>query len=231
MKFLADLLRATCVICGCCVLIQTVANAQSARDRNRKDTAPTAKELESRLAKAEEALVSEYKDVAVEFYNQGNKEMAMRMLRRLSQLNPKLDGLSSRIDSIGEELMQENASEFELDTKKTWEPVGEILKGKAFRIQAAGEYKLTYTATVSPAGLKPDKESKDYVPGAPLGCLLAVVVSDGKPGKPFAVRSLLEHTPKESGILFLKVNVPEGTRCIGKIKVRVSGYINTGARK
>jgi len=31
--------------------------------------------------------------------------------------------------------------------------------------------------------------------------------------------------------VFLKVNVPNGTRCSGKLKILVSGYIDTGARK
>lgn len=232
MKYLADLLRATFVICGCSLLIQTAATAQSSRDRNRKEDVPSAKELEMRLQKAEEALISEYKDVAVEFYNQGDKEKSMAMLRRLQQLNPKLDGLGNRIESIGEELMQENAEEFDLDTKKSWEPVGLVYEDKAFRVQAAGEYRLTFTASVNVEGLQPDEESRDYQPAAPLGCLLGTIVNEeGKPGKPFAVKSQLEQTPKKGGILFLKVNVPTGTRCTGKIKVKVSGYINTSAGK
>lgn len=226
MRSILDILRATFVVCGCCLLLQAVADAQS-RSRKDKEETPTARDLEARLAKAEEALISEYKDVAVEFYNQGDKEKSMAMLQRLKELNPRLEGLGDQITQINEELMGENADEFDLDTRKPWEAVGEVGEEKPFRIQSAGEYKMTFNATVGVDGLEPDKESKDYLPGAPLGCLLGVIVTDGKPGKPFPVKSQLEYTPKKSGTLYLKVNVPEGTRCLGRVKVKVSGYIQT----
>ena len=230
MKFFVDLIRATFVICGCCLLIQSVANAQSARDR-RKDDAPSDRELESRLEKAEQALVDEYKDVAVEFYTQGNKEKAMRMLRRLKQLSPQLDGLDDRIKSINEELMQENLDDFEIDTRKTWTLVGEVAEGKPFRIQTTGDYRITVSLTIGVEGLKPPEESKDFVGGVPLGGLIGVVVTDGKPGKPFAVKSEMEISPKKGGLFFMKVNVPEGTRCSGTLKGKVSGYIKTDSRR
>ena len=231
MKIVHDLVRATLVVCGCCVLIDAVAVAQSSRDRKKEEETQSAKALELRLEKAEALLVDEYKEVAVEFYKQGDKEKAMSMLRRLKQLNPKLEGLEDRIESISEELMQENASDLDLDTRKTWEPVGNVAEGKPFRIQAAGEYKMSFTATIGVDGLKANEKSKDHVDDAPLGCLLAVIVSEGKPGTPFPVNAELEHTPKKSGLLFLKVNVPEGTHCTGKLKIRVSGYIDTGKKR
>ena len=93
----------------------------------------------------------------------------MSMLRRLKQLSPQLDGLKDRINSIGEELMQENADDFELDTRKSWEHVGDVLEGKSFRIAATGNYKMTMIATVSVDGIKPDKESKDHLPRCATG--------------------------------------------------------------
>ena len=229
MRLFNDLCRAAAVMSLCSLLIQSAANAQTTRKRG--EDAPTEKALEVRLEKAELLLVEEYKQVAEEFYKQGNKEKAMAMLQRLKQLNPKLDGLDTHISSIGEELMQDNQNELELDTRKTWEAIGDVAEGQPFRIAAAGEYKMTFMATVGVTGLAPDEESKDYVAGAPLVCLLATVVVDGKPGKPFPVMAGLEHTPKKLGKLYLKVNVPDGTRCVGKLKIQVSGYIDTGLRK
>ena len=152
----------------------------------------------------------------------------MQMLKRLKELDPKLKGLGDHIDSIGEELLQENLEDFEIDTRGVeWKQVGAVFGDKAFRVQSAGEYKMTMTSTVSVDGITPDKEAKDHLPGAPLGCLLGVIVdAENKPGRPFPVKSQLEMAPRKSGKLFLKVNVPEGTRCIGKLKVRVSGYIS-----
>ncbi|MGB4737334.1 MAG: hypothetical protein WBH50_04050, partial [Fuerstiella sp.] len=218
MRLLTDLFRATLMVAVFGLMVQSVVNAQTTRKRG--EEVPTEKALAVRLEKAELQLVEEYKQVAEEFYKQGNKEKAMEMLGRLKQLNPKMDGLSDHITSINEELMQENQNEFELDTRKTWEPIGNVMEGRPFRIAAAGDYKLTFSATVGVTGLAPDEESKDYIPGAPLGCLLATVVVDGKPGKPFPINAGLEHTPKKSGQVFLKVNVPEGARCVGKLKIQ-----------
>jgi hypothetical protein len=227
MRLMFDVLRATVVVCGCCILMQAVATAQTSRDRQRDDDKPSAKALEVRLEKAEEALVNEYKDVAIEFYKQGDKEKSMAMLERLRQLSPQLDGLKERIGAITEELMQENAADIEVDTRKTWELVGEVSEGKPFRLQAAGEYKMTFSTTVTVDGLQEQKDSKEFLSDAPLGCLLGIIVSGGKPGKPFPVMSELEHVPKKGGQFFLKVNVPPGTRCIGKLKVHASGYLLT----
>ena len=221
-------LRATLSVCVFSALIQTDSNAQTTRDRKKAESTVSDRALEVRLEKAEQALVDEYKEVVVEVYKQGNKEKALSMLQRLKQLSPELDGLKDRIESINEELMQENAAEFELDTRKPWEYLGDVVEGKAFRIAAGGAYKMTITADVTVEGIQPDKESKDHIPGAPLGCLLGVIVdAEGKPGRPFPIKSQLEMNPKESGKLFLKVNVPEGTRCSGKLKIQVSGYIAT----
>lgn len=231
MRLMNDLVRAAAMVCLCGFLIQAGASAQTSRERGRRDPAPTAEALKSRLSKAEEMLVDEYKEVVEEFYKQGDKEGAMQLLHRLKELNPKLQGLDDKIKEISEELMQENEADFDLDTRKSWEQIGEVAEGKAFRLMAAGDYKMTYTTTVTVDGLQPDEETKDYTTAAPLGCLIGVIVSEGKPGKPFPVKSELEHTPKKSGTLYLKVNVPEGTKCVGRLKVKVSGYISTGREK
>ena len=214
-------------VCGCSLLFQTPAGGQSSRKRDQDP--PSERSLEMRLEKAEESLVTEYKDVANELYKQGNKERAMQMLQRLKQLNPKLDGLNDHIKSMREELMQQNPNELEVDTRKgTWEFVGDVLEDRAFRIGAKGETKLSFTASVGVEGLVTDEDSADYLPSAPLGCLIGVVVVDGKPEKPFPVLGELEHTPKKSGKFYVKVNVPAGCRCSGKIKLQVTGYIRSG---
>ena len=210
---------------------QTVAEAQSSRDRRRDDKAPTEQELQSRLEKAEELLVNEYREVANEYYKAGDKEKSMAMLRRLKQLNPKMKGLEEQIGIISEELLQENPNDFEIDTRKTWEPIGLVAEGKKFRLAASGDFKITIITTVNVDGLVPEEDNPDYNPSAPLGCLMGVIIpTEGKPGRPFPVKSQLEMAPRKSGTLYVKVNVPPGTRCAGKFKVHVSGHIETGRK-
>lgn len=221
-----SLIRLT--VFGCCLILTLpAANAQPSRSSRRDADPPSEKSLELRLEKAEEALVDEYKSVVVEFYNQGNKEKAMDMLRRLKTLNPKLTGLDDRIKSISEELMQENSNTIKIDTRKSWQFIGDVAAERPFRLAARGEYKLTVTTVVGIDGMVVDKENKDYLPTAPLGCLMGVIVVDGKPGRPFPLKSEMEHTPKKSGKFFVKVNVPEGARCTGNLDMLVSGYIQS----
>ena len=229
MTAFRDVARAILVVCLAGMLIDAVAVAQSSRDRRREEETVNPKVLEDRLQKAETALVNEYKDVVEQVYKAGDREKAIEMLKRLKQLSPDLEGVDAHIKSINEELLQDNANDIDVDTRKgTWEPIGDVMEGKTFRLQATGEYKMTMMAAVNVDGLVPDDKAKDFVADAPLGCLLGVIVEDGKAGKPFAVKSELEQTPKKSGRLFVKVNVPDGTKCIGKLKIHVSGYIATG---
>lgn len=230
-KTVNDFLKAACVVMVCACVMSSVGYGQSSRSRRDREEKPSAKELEARAAQAEQAMIEEFKDIANAFYNAGEKEKAMQMLKRLKDLSPELKGVDEHIKSIDAELLQENQEDIDVDTRKgVWEQIGQVYEEKRFLVQAAGEFRVTYTATISVEGLEPDKDAKDYLPGAPLGCLLGVIVTDGKPGRPFPIRSKVEHTPKKNGLLFVKVNVPEGARCTGKLKVRVSGYINTAAR-
>lgn len=226
MNHVPRILKVTAFVCGCSLLFPAFSNAQSSRKRDQDP--PSERTLEQRLEKAEESLVSEYKDVANELYKQGNKEKSMQMLQRLRQLNPKLEGLNDHIKTMKEELLQQNPNDVEIDTRKTWEFVGDVLDGRAFRVGAKGETKLTLSTTVGVDGLPTPDDSPDFLPSAPLGCLIGLIVVDGKPGKPFPVKGELEHTPKKSGKFYVKVNVPPGTRCSGKLKLKVTGYIRAG---
>lgn len=127
-------------------------NAQS--DRRRRDEAPSARALETRVEKAEESLVGEYKEVAEEFYRQGDREKAMALLKRLNTLNPTMPGLKDEIQKIQNELLEENPGEVTFDTRKqVWLPVGRVQKGKPVRLKCTGEYKLTFSATLMADGM------------------------------------------------------------------------------
>ncbi|MEZ6063862.1 MAG: hypothetical protein R3C19_26240 [Planctomycetaceae bacterium] len=202
--------------------------AQS-RDR-RRDDAPTARELQTRTEKAEEALVDEYKDIASEFYRQGEKEMALDLLDRLMKLDPKMPGLKERIAAIREEMLQANETELEIDTSKGWGvPIALVEKDKPFRIASAGDYRIKYETSLTVEGLNPKDPGVDLVEGIAFGALIGVIATDGKIGDPFTVKSSVEYTPKNSGQLFLRVNVPAEVRCTGKLKVRLSGAVTTAA--
>ena len=232
MKYATDLGKGVLFVALAGFVVQSIAMGQSSRDRRRDDDTPSSRSLEIRMQKAEEALVNEYKEVAIEYYNQDEKEKAIDLLGRLRKLAPEMPGLEDQIKSIQEEMMQANELELEIDTSKSWgSAVAQVEEGKAFRLAAAGDYKIKYETTVSLEGLPTEDETQHHVEGIPFGALIGVVVSDGKIGKPFAVKSELEFSPKKSGQLFLRVNVPADVRCTGKIKIRMSGAVTPISRR
>ncbi|MFO1000423.1 MAG: hypothetical protein U0936_08795 [Planctomycetaceae bacterium] len=196
------------------------------RDKNKeRNDGANETELAARLTKAEETLLKEYKDVVNEHYKQGRKENAIEVLQRMMAINPKMEGVEDQIKLINEELLQENGIKMEMDVSKGWVPICEVEEGKAFRIAVVGDYKLDLTTPVPLTGLSTSDPAKDHVAAAPFGALIGLVMTDGKPGEPFAVNTGLEQKPKKGGQLFLRVNVPVIAKCKGELKLQASGAV------
>lgn len=209
--------------------LSSSARAQSRerdKDRERGD-GPTELQLETRLSKAEESLLREYMDIANEYYKQDDKEASLTVLQKVAKLNPKMEGLNQRIDGIQEELLQANGLKSELDVSKSWALICDVEEGKPFRLSATGDYKMDYTTTIPLTGLSTSDPALDHVAVAPFGALIGVVVTDGKPGEPFAVNGGVEHSSKKSGQLYLRVNVPVAAKCKGEIRIQASGAVKS----
>ena len=200
------------------------------KERPKKDGV-NSQELETRVTKAEESLLREYKEVAEEYYKQGDKEQAMTVLQRITAINPQMEDVKKQIETINEELLQENGIKSELDVSKSWVAVCEVSEGKPFRLVVSGDYKMDLTTLVPLSGLSTTDPAKDHVASAPFGSVIGLVVTDGKPGDPFAVNASGEYTPKKSGQLFLRVNVPVIAKCKGDLKLQLSGGVEPIPRK
>ncbi|MEY3457509.1 MAG: hypothetical protein RL215_666 [Planctomycetota bacterium] len=220
LNLLCVLTIASLTVCG-------TAHAQSkTRDTKKgRDAAVSTQQLEARISKAEEQLLDEYLTVANEYYKQGEREQSIVVLERIAQINPKMEGIRQRIQGIREELIQENGLKLDFDTSKQWLAIAEVEEGKPFRIIAAGEYKLDLTSPVSLTGLSTSDPAKDHLGNAPFGALVGIVFSENKPGDPFLISGSVEHTPKKSGTLYLRINVPAAAKCKGDLKVQISGSI------
>lgn len=244
-------LQASCVLTGnkpgcmkgfclrlalCTLLTGLVAGSafgqsrEKEKERAKKDGV-TSQELKTRVSKAEESLLREYKEVAEEYYKQGDKEQAMTVLQRITAINPQMEDVRKQIETINEELLQENGIKSELDVSKSWVAVCEVTEGKPYRLIVAGEYKMDLTTTVPLSGLSTTDPAKDHVAIAPFGSVIGLVVTDGKPGDPFVVNATGEYTPKKSGQLFLRVNVPAIAKCRGELKLQLSGAVKPIPRK
>jgi len=94
------------------------------------------------------------------------------------------------------------------------------------RIKAEGTYKFdSGSGNLTAAGFIEKDPGQDLIMGLPCGALVGVIVGEAKSGKPFLVGEGLELTPKETGLLMLRVNAPPGNKNSGKIKVSISGFV------
>ncbi len=226
------LLKFMVVLLFLCCLSSTASAQSKERDktRDRKDE-PSEAELAARVSKAEESLLKEYMEVVNEYYKQGDKEAAVQVLQRVSTINPKMEGVRERITAIKEEMLQENGIKSEFDSAKGWVAICEVEEGKPFRLALSGEYKMDLNTVIPLTGLSTSDPAKDHVGVAPFGAVIGVVVTDGKPGDPFPVNASVEHAPKKSGQLFLRVNVPTAAKCKGELKLQVSGAVKPIGKK
>ena len=159
----------------------TYGQSSRSKDKDKDNDGVNGVQLEIRLSKAEEGLLKEYMEVAREYIKNDDKEEALAVLKKVEHINPKMDGLKQEMDRLGEELMQENDFKFELDVSKFWgNPVCEVTEGKAFRLTAAGEYKMNYITAIPLTGLPTKEPGTDHIAAAPFGALIGVIVTEGK---------------------------------------------------
>ncbi len=215
------------------ICLQQSVSAQGARekdrdkDRDKKDQ-PTERQLEARASEAEESLLTEYMEIASEYYKQGQKDKSLEILSRIERINPNAQGLKQKAQIIREEIMQANGLDVEIETNRGWgNPVAEVEEGKPFRIAADGSDKITLTGTVSVTGLSTSDPSKDHAPEAPFGALIGMVMTDGTAGQPFPIGAQAEVVPKKSGVLYLRPNVPTAAKCSGTLKAHLSGNLKS----
>ncbi|MFK7819407.1 MAG: hypothetical protein AB8G99_11865 [Planctomycetaceae bacterium] len=212
-----------------CAVLATSADAQS----RRKNDKPTPEKLQVRAKKAEETLAKEYISIATGFYDIGDVEKAKDFLVRLNELREDLPGVREKIKELEEELMSSNEDRITIDVSKGWgDAIAEVTKGEAFRIVAAGDYKLSLQASLDVEGVTGRDPIHDMAPNVPFGALMGIIQGpDGKPSKPFAIRSGIEHSPRKSGLLYVRVNTPPGAKCTGRVKVQISGKVVTRGQK
>lgn len=192
---------------------------QAIRDSNLKKIDAKADKVEIQFVKDAFELSKEYEDA-------GDLERAIEYLEAMLKIKPDLPGAKERIEKLQNDIISKNDFTFDLEPTGLWsKPVAYVRKDKPFRIQVAGSYKLTVSETIGPDGYPEGDLQREMLEGIKTGELAGMIVANNKPGEPFSIGSEKDFTPKEGGMLFLKVNVPPGSKTTGKLKVRLSGYV------
>lgn len=189
----------------------------------------TLKTLDTRAEQLQSSFVKDANDLARQYENLGEYDKAKQILQAVQRVNPQAPGIKERIDSLNETMLSQNQYEVEVDTGvANWGlPRGRVFGRQKFRVQASGSYRFTAQATIGAAGFPTttDPSKADLVPGVQCGALMGLFVVNGKPGTPFEIGEEQEITPRDDGLLFLRVNAPATAKCQGKLIVRLGGAV------
>ncbi len=186
---------------------------------------PAVRAIDVKVERLQDGFVRESTDIIKQYEDAGQYDRAKFLCEVLLKLDPKMPGLKDKLDKLTDLSLESNEFEFDLDVGRGWTNVGAMaVKDRLVRIEAKGDFKFSVTLETTPDGLSTDDAGKDFVAGIAPGALMGVIMVDNKPGKPFPIGSRHEFTPDKNGILFLKVNAPNGHKCTGKIQVTLSGF-------
>lgn len=206
---------------------------QSKKSRPTKPPSVAAtKALELRERKAREQFLRDTAQLAKDYEAAGLLEKAKALLKTVQRVDGSIPGVKEKLETIEETILTANPYIFQIDTAKGWgDSVGRVQKGKPFRVAAKGSYKFVVQETLGPTGFPSGDPLRQMTRGISSGALMALVVpindkgKPGKPGQPIVIGEGKEITPKDSGLLFIGVNAPQGNRNVGKLDVQLSGYV------
>ena len=190
------------------------------------------KRLDARLDEVRESFLRDTTNLILSYENLGQYDSAKALLESLQKLDPRNEPIRAKLNALNAKIIEMNEFDAEIDMDKSWQPIGVVTKDRMLRIRATGDYTLMISPTsVGPEGLPTADPAEDLVANVPLGAVMGVITPAGSAGvsqndkapRPFAVGASFEKPADRDGILHLKVNVPPGTRCTGKLRVKVSG--------
>lgn len=185
------------------------------------------KSLDQRADSMTTTFVRDANALADDYLEAGHPEKAIAVLQAVLNLNPNENTIRQKVNQISEQMLSANEYTVDVNANSGWEKSGMLVAdGKAFRVVVEGTYRLDLSGTVGPAGWSDKDPVKDFVAGFPCGALMGVIVNrENKSGKPFLIGAANDITPRESGMLLMRVNLPNGHKSNGKLKVTLSGHV------
>ena len=210
---------------------KTVKKPLSAADKKtatkKKKPLANTQNLDVRADQIEESFTKEAQGLAEEYFEAGHLDKAKVLLESVLALRPNADEIKAKLKAIDETILSTNETVVDVNPAKAWEPSKvSVFEGKPFRAQVEGSYRFAINTAVDAAGFPTADPKTDMVGDIPCGALMGIIVkADGKPGRPFAIGNGKDITPKETGLLLLRINSPLENKHTGKISVTFSGFV------
>lgn len=214
--------------CLCMTSYVSLASAQAKR--------PAPSEVRTLDVKAEKAQADFLKslyDLAKNYEDAGAIDKSREMLNAMLKIKPDAEAVKQKLKEFDEAVFENRVKQIDFDTSSGWTNSGvRCTQGEPVRIEATGDYKFIVNADLGPDGYD-QNNLRDLVPGIATGALMGMIAPPrnpndrGKPKEPepFLIGKQLELNPQQSGYLFLKVNAPPMAKCVGKLKLKLSGNI------
>lgn len=194
------------------------------------------KRLDTKLNEVSNAFIRDTTSLISSYEAIGQFERAKVIVEALQKLDPKNDQIKSKLADLDKQILDVNEFDLTIEPGAAWQAVGLVSRERPIRIEVSGDYKLSASVTTNADGLPAGNPVQDLIPNVPLGAVMGVVLpvdDQARPGgggrqndkqpKPFVIGSKFERAVDRDGMLYVKVNVPPGTKCTGELEARVSG--------
>lgn len=194
-----------------------------------KSTAAAIQELDSRKEKLQEQFLEDAYELAKGYRENNQPEKAKSIFEILIKVDPTLTRVSDTLKELDEQIMKSNDFDITYDVGKSGGPMILVTKDKPFRVLVEGDFKVSLNLSgIKADGIRPGAELKhELIAGIPFGGLMGVVGKDGQfdpdKDKPFYIGDKNDITPKESGVLAMKLNLPNACKATGRLKLKISG--------
>jgi hypothetical protein len=204
--------------------------AKKANKGTKPKPAANTKSLDAKAEQLQSSFTREAEDLATQYAEAGYPEKARTILESALAVNPQSASIQKKLEQVRDNVMNANVVEIDVNAAHGWDSFGIVVTEKqSVRIRSEGSYKFdTGPNSLTGAGFVQKDPGQDMLPEFPCGALVGmVVIEPGKSGKPFLIGEYLDLIPKESGTLLLRINAPPGNRNAGKLKVAISGHVQS----
>ncbi len=225
------------MVCGIslALLLMLIPDAALAQKNSSSSRGTNTVALEKKVADAETSFMKTAADVARDYEDLGELEKAQEVLRKILSLQPGLEKVRDKIKELEDIRLGKNEILLDIDPGKGWVVTGVgVKKGNKIRFLSDGECRILISQRIDTEGFPSDDVKQDLVAGVPLGALMGVIVNGNvkekrkeknKPGTPFLIGKKSEIAASQDGQLLVRMNVPPGSKCTGRIRLKISGDI------
>jgi hypothetical protein len=215
-----------------CLSLAADLSAQgTAANRNRPN--PALRSLETKAQEARQSYVDQLNELATGYEESGATDLAEETLKQILKLTPDDEAIKTRLKTLENKAFDENQRVIEVDATKGWTTTGlKVVKGQPIRLQAEGTYRFNINADLGPDGFPTKDPLRDVSAGVACGALMGTIYPEStqrgrppQPTTPFTIGREVEIKPDADGMLFVRLNIPPGSKSVGKVRVMVSGNI------